>query len=118
MQQLNNVLNPNRYSPEAIAKRDKVRHIQNEWMAFAFKTWKEYSNESKELPNVIRFFKTYKDKYRPLLDNAYNFCTDYTGNVPKIKLFYWKFWDQYKKLKATAVQMKEVAGQKSPSANT
>ena len=103
MQQINNILKPNKYSVKGLEEISKQRHIQNEWMAFAFKTWKEYSNEPKELKNVIRFFKMYKDNYRPLLDNAYSFCSDYTGTVPKIKLFYWKFWDLYKKLKATQV---------------
>ena len=95
MQQINNIL-----STKRIEDRAKERHLKNEWMAFAFKVWKEYSNNPKELPNVIRFFKTYKDNYRPLLDSAYNFCIDYTGQIPKIKLFYWKFWDLYKKRKA------------------
>ena len=96
MQQISNILNTNRFSEEAIAKRDKVRRIQNEWAAFAFKVWKEYSNDSKELKNVMRLFKTQWATGRGSLDAAYSYCKDYTGNIPRIKMFYWAFW-QYKK---------------------
>lgn len=66
--------------------------LKHEWMAFAYKVWKEYDNNKKNLPNIIKFFRTYNPTSRNLLDLSYNFCSDYTGQIPKIKLFFWKFW--------------------------
>jgi hypothetical protein len=85
---------------EVLAKREVVgknpRALKHEWQAFAYKVWKEYSGIKRELPNVVRHFKKYNDKYRGYLDSAYSFCKDYEGPVPKMKLFYWKFWELYK----------------------
>ena len=72
--------------------------IQHEWQAFAYKVWKEYDGDPGTLKNVMRFFKTWNMSSRSLLDHAYSFCKDYTGKIPKIKMFYWKFW-QLKKNK-------------------
>lgn len=70
----------------------KPHALKHEWQAFAYKIWKDYSGDKKELPRVIKLVKMYNEGYRSLLDGAYNFCKDYQGPVPKIKLFYWKFW--------------------------
>lgn len=81
---------------QATVKPKSERHLKNEWQAFAYKVWKEYSGNKKELPNIIRHFKIYEKKHRGYLDSAYNFCKDYQGNIPKLKLFYWKFWQLMK----------------------
>ncbi len=95
MQQVNQILQNKNLTLEMDA-RAKQRHLKNEWMAFAFKVWKEFSNNNKELPNLIRHFKIYHVNDRALLDRAYSYCKDYTGMIPKLKLFYWAFW-QFKK---------------------
>ena len=66
--------------------------MQHEWQAFAYKVWKDCSGDTKELGNVMRFFKIWNREYRYLLDHAYSFVKDYTGPIPKLKMFYWKFW--------------------------
>ena len=86
----------------------KNRHLKHEWMAFAYKTWKDYSGNKKELPNTIRFFKKYQATYRAYLDIAYSFCTDYEGNIPKLKLFYWKFWELMKEKKSKEKIIEEL----------
>ena len=75
-----------------VLQKPQGRHMAHEWQAFAYKTWKDYSNDPKELPKLIRFFKLNVEAHRPYLDAAYNFCIDYTGPIPKLRLFYWKFW--------------------------
>lgn len=83
---------------QTLQNPSKDHHLKHEWQAFAYKIWMDYSGEKRELPNVIRLVKRHHETDRPMLDRAYNFCKDYTGNVPKLKLFYWKFW-QLKKQK-------------------
>ncbi|QGH72355.1 MAG: hypothetical protein [Podoviridae sp. ctg2L5] len=70
--------------------------LKHEWQAFAYKVWSEYSGDKKELPNLVKHFRTYNTKHRNYLNSAYEFCKDYAGPVPKLKLFYWKFWQLYK----------------------
>jgi len=77
--------------PQHIEDRTNRPHLANEWQAFAYKIWIEYSGVKRELPNLMRFFKQHLTD-RPILDLAYNFCIDYTGNIPKLRLFYWEFW--------------------------
>jgi len=74
----------------------KPRALKYEWQAFAYKVWKEYSGNKKELPNLVRHVKMYNSKYRNYLNVAYDFCRDYGGPIPRLKLFYWKFWQLYK----------------------
>jgi hypothetical protein len=90
MKDLKDILKSKKFLP-------KKHGLKHEWQAFAYKTWKDYSGNPKELPNVIRHFKRYNETHRHILDAAYNFCVDYEGRVPKIKLFYWKFWEIYKR---------------------
>lgn len=82
---------------ETRGKEQKPRHLIHEWQAFAYKVWKDYCGLPKELPNMIRFHKQHQSK-RNLLNDAYNFCVDYQGKVPRYKLFYWHFWKKYKGL--------------------
>jgi len=85
MQSLSESLKQKKFEP-------KPHALKHEWQAFAYKIWKDYSNNKKDLPRVIQLVKRYNENYRGYLDSAYNFCKDYQGPVPKIKLFYWKFW--------------------------
>lgn len=71
--------------------------IKNEWQAFAFKVYKDLGGQQKELARHIRHFKLYEPKCRGYLEKAYQFAIDYTGNIPKLTMFYWKFWRLYKK---------------------
>ena len=72
--------------------------IKNEWQAFAYKVHLTLDGEKKDLARTIRHFKTYEPKCRIYLERAYQFCIDYQGNIPKMTLFYWKFWRLYKKV--------------------
>jgi len=89
MMSMAELLGERRFEP----KKNALKH---EWQAFAFKVWKEYSGDKKELPNLVRHFRIYNEKHRKYLNSAYEFCKDYEGNVPKLRLFYWKFWRLYK----------------------
>lgn len=82
-------------------KSPSQRHLAHEWQAFAYKTWRDYSGDPKELKNVMKLFSRYQATHRNFLDTAYNFCTDYMGPVPKLKLFYWKFWQLKKNASPT-----------------
>lgn len=45
---------------------------------------------------AYQVWKSFYDKYPGQIEQAYSFTFDYEGNVPKLKLFYWKF-NQLKK---------------------
>ena len=70
--------------------------MQHEWQAFAYKVWKELDGDPKHLPNLIRFFKIWNVSARGNLEHAYSFIKDYTGRIPRYKMFYWKFWQLQK----------------------
>ena len=61
------------------------------WQDRAYQIWKAFALTRKELPNLFRFFKFNYDKYPGQIEQAYSFTFDYEGNVPKLKLFFWKF---------------------------
>lgn len=73
--------------------------LKHEWQAFAYKIWADYSGDPKELPQVMKFVKMHNDRNRAQLNDAYGFCKDYQGKIPKIKLFFWKFWQLKKPFK-------------------
>lgn len=86
----------------AVLKKKKIiaeskTALKHEWQAFAYKIWIDYSGDKKDLPKLMRFVKMHNEKYRRFIDDAYNFCTDYQGAIPKLTLFYWKFWQLKKK---------------------
>lgn len=72
------------------------RHLKHEWQAFAFKVFKDLHGKPEELPQFISLFKRYNLTDRRHLEHAYSFLRDYEGYVPKIKMFYWAFW-QFKR---------------------
>lgn len=65
--------------------------ISSEWQDYAYQLWQELSNNRRDLPNLFRFVKMNFNR-RSSLDSARSFCSDYCGSVPKLKLFYWKFY--------------------------
>jgi hypothetical protein len=100
----NSPVTPRKRSPVSIAdilNRDRKpinkKMIKNEWQAFAFKVYKDLGGEKKELARHIRHFKIYEPKCRGYLEKAYQFAIDYQGKIPKLTMFYWKFWRLYKK---------------------
>ena len=100
----NSPVTPKKRSPVSIAdilKRERPpinkRMLKNEWQAFAFKVFKDLAGDKKELPRHIRHFRIYEPKCRGYLEKAYHFAIDYTGKIPKLTIFYWKFWRLYKK---------------------
>ncbi len=65
--------------------------IRYKWQDRAFQIWKDFNLTRSELPNLFRFFKFNYDKSPGKIEQAYSFTADYEGQVPKLKLFYWKF---------------------------
>ena len=65
--------------------------ITFKWQDRAYQIWKAFNLTRRDLPNLFRFFKINYDRYPGLVEQAYSFTADYEGNVPKLKLFYWKF---------------------------
>lgn len=85
---------------ELVNRKREVKKgiIKNEWQAFAYKVHITLGGEKKDLARTIRHFKTYEPKCRMFLERAYQFSVDYQGGIPKMTLFYWKFWRLYKKI--------------------
>ena len=72
-------------------KEFKSQTKLNQWQDRAYQIWKAFNLTRKDLPNLFRFFKNHYEKYPGLIEQAYSFTADYEGNIPKLKLFYWKF---------------------------
>ena len=69
----------------------KNKGLHNEWQVKAFELYEKLKLSHKDLPNLFRFFKFNYPKYPQHINNAYSFVSDYEGNTPKLKLFYWKY---------------------------
>ena len=63
-----------------------------QWQDRAYQIWKAFNLTRKELPNLFRFFKYHYEQDLGKIEQAYSFAFDYEGNVPKLKLFYSKFY--------------------------
>jgi len=61
------------------------------WQDRAYQIFKALNLPRTDLPNLFRFFKFNYDKHPGLIEAAYSFVSDYEGDTPKLKLFYWKF---------------------------
>lgn len=72
-------------------KQVKSSKITLKWQDRAYQMWQEFGLPRTDLGNLFRFFKLNYDKYPGLVEQCYTFTVDYEGNVPKLKLFYWKF---------------------------
>ena len=83
MLELSKVLQNRQFKPQTT--------IMYKWQDRAYQVWKSFNLTRPELPNLFRFFKFNYDKHSGLIEQAYSFTADYEGNVPKLKLFYWKF---------------------------
>ena len=68
------------------------------WQERAYQVWKTLHLNKKELGSLFRFFKYHHEQDLGKIEQAYSFTADYEGCVPKLKLFYWKFY-QLKKAK-------------------
>lgn len=76
-------------------KPPNKKAIKHEWQAFAYKIWFDLGKDKKHLARVMVLVKKHNKKNRRQLEDAYRFCVDYNGRVPKIMLFYWKYWKLY-----------------------
>ena len=65
--------------------------ITFKWQDRAYQIWKAFELSRKDLPNLFRFFKDHYEQDLGMIEQAYTFTVDYEGNVPKLKLFLWKF---------------------------
>ena len=61
------------------------------WQDRAYQIWKAFNLTRKDLPNLFKFFKNHYEQDPGLIEQAYSFTSDYEGNIPKLKLFYWQF---------------------------
>lgn len=69
--------------------KTKIRH---EWQDKAYNLHLNLKLPKTELPNLFRFFKTNYQTNPGLIDQATSYVSDYVGQVPKLKLFYWQFY--------------------------
>ena len=79
-----------------ISLPQKSKGLHNEWQVQAYQVFESLELTKKDLPNLFRFYKTFWKGYARQISTAYSFAYDYEGNIPKLKLFYWKF-NQLKK---------------------
>ena len=84
MQQLAHILTTQNTAP-------KNTRITFKWQDRAYQIWKAFNLTRKDLPNLFRFFKYHYEQDLGKIEQSYSFAFDYEGNVPKLKLFYWKF---------------------------
>lgn len=90
MQTIKNILDIKRFQ-----KKPKGG-IVTEWQALAMKVAQGLGCNQQELNDLMTHFKRNHKVHLRFLETAYNFTIDYEGRVPKIKLFYWKFFDLIK----------------------
>ena len=83
MLEIANILQTKQFKPQTI--------IIYKWQDRAYQVWKAFNLTRKDLPNLFRFFKDHYEQDLGKIESAYSFAFDYEGNVPKLKLFYWKF---------------------------
>ena len=77
---------------EILQKKEfKSQTKLNQWQDRAYQVWKAFNLTRKDLPNLFKFFKDHYEQDLGKIEEAYSFTTDYEGNVPKLKLFYWEF---------------------------
>lgn len=81
---------------QRIIDQHKKPVLKHEWQAFCFKVFKELHGRPNELPQFMSLFKRYYESDYKHLNRAYSYMKDYSGYVPKVKMFYWSFW-QFKK---------------------
>ena len=84
MQHINSILPPT-------LTTIKNTRITFKWQDRAYQVWKAFNLTRKDLPNLFKFFKDHYEQDLGMIEQAYSFTSDYEGNVPKLKLFYWKF---------------------------
>ena len=65
--------------------------ITKPWQDRAYQVFKAFNLTRKDLPNIFKFFKDHYGQDLGKIEVAYSFAFDYEGNVPKLKLFLWKF---------------------------